>query len=92
VYLAFPAFVMPGRRKLPSAHAISAMSSISKAPGQPRLVMPVLSGTGITCVLVMIAGFWHKGDPAAVRQIAGAALYLVSVLILAGCHVPHYSR
>jgi len=54
--------------------------------------MPVLSGTGIACVLVMIAGFWHKGDPAAVRQIAGAALYLVSVLILAGCHVPHYSR
>jgi len=38
--------------------------------------MPVLSGTGIGRVLVMIAGFWHKGGPAAVRQIAGAALYL----------------
>jgi hypothetical protein len=49
----------------------------------------VLFGTGIVCVRVMIAGFRHKGDPAAVWQIAGAALYLVSVLILAGYHVPH---
>jgi uncharacterized membrane protein len=89
VYPAFPAFVMPGPRKLPPAHAISAMSSTSKAaPGSP-LLMLVPSGTGIVCVLVMIAGFAHKGDPAAVRQIAGAALYLISVLILAGYHVPH---
>src|SRR2546430_2666448 len=36
VYLPFPAVVMPGRRKLPPAHATSAMSSISKDPRQPR--------------------------------------------------------
>src|SRR5689334_11845619 len=48
--------------------------------------MLVLSGTGIVCVLVVIAGFQHKGGPAAVWQIAGA-LYLVSVLILVGCHL-----
>lgn len=36
----------------------------------------------------MIAGFQHKGGPAAVWQIAGTALYLVSVLILVGYHVP----
>jgi uncharacterized membrane protein len=62
VYLAFSTFVMPGLRKLPPAHAISAMSSINKAaPSNPPLML-VLFGTGIVCVLVMIAGFQHKGD------------------------------
>jgi uncharacterized membrane protein len=69
VYLAFPAFVVPGRRKLPLAHAISVMSSISKAPRAAPLVMPVLSGAGIVCVLVMIAVFWHKGGPAPPWQV-----------------------
>jgi uncharacterized membrane protein len=76
VYLAFPAFVMPGLRKLPPAHAISAMSSTSKAaPGNP-LLMLVLSGTGIVCVLVMIAGFQHKGDPAAALQMERESVLL----------------
>jgi len=87
-YLAFSTFVMPGLRKLPPAHAISAMNSINKAAPSNPLLMLVLFGTGIVCVLVMIAGFQHKGDPAAVWQIAGAALYLVSALILVGYHVP----
>src|SRR5258706_464510 len=79
---------MPGLRKLPPAHAISAMNSINMAaPSNPQLML-VLFGTGIVCVLVMIAGLQHKGDPAAVWQIAGAALYLVSVLILVGYQVP----
>ena len=47
MYLAFSAFVTPGLRKLPPAHAISAMNSINKAaPGNP-LLMPVPFGTGI---------------------------------------------
>jgi uncharacterized membrane protein len=65
------------------------MSSINKAaPGNP-LLMLVLFGTGIVCAPLMIAGFRHRDDPAAVWQIAGAGLYLVSVLILVGYHVPH---
>jgi uncharacterized membrane protein len=56
VYLAFSTFVMPGLRKLPPAHAISAMNSINKAaPSNPLLTL-VLFGTGIVCVLVRIAG------------------------------------
>jgi uncharacterized membrane protein len=50
VYLAFSTFVMPGLRKLPPAHAISAMNSINKAaPSNPLLTL-VLFGTGIVCV------------------------------------------
>ena len=40
LYLAFSTFVMPGLRKLPPAHAISAMSSINKAaPSNPLLIL-----------------------------------------------------
>lgn len=47
VYLAFSTVAMPGPRKLPPAHAISAMNSINKAaPGNP-LLMLVPFGTGI---------------------------------------------
>lgn len=89
VYFAFSTFVMPGLRKQPAPHAISALQSINKAAPSSPLLMLVLFGTGIVCVLLMIAGFQHGGDPAAVWQIVGAALYLVSVLILVGYHIPH---
>ena len=47
VNLAFTTVLTPGLRKLPSAHAISAMNSIDKAaPGNP-LLMLVPFGTGI---------------------------------------------
>jgi uncharacterized membrane protein len=89
VYLAFSTFVMPGLRKLPHSQAISSMNAINKAAPSNPLLMLVLFGTGIVCVLLMISGFQHRGDPAAVWQIVGAALYLISVLILVGYHVPH---
>ena len=89
VYLAFSTFVMPGLRKQSPSHAISAMNSINKAAPSNPLLMLVLFGTGIVCVLLMITGLQHRGQPAAGWQIAGAALYLVSVLILVGYHVPH---
>lgn len=89
VYLAFSTFVMPGLRKQPPVHAISAMNSINKAAPSNPLLMLVLFGTGIMCVLLIIARFQHRGDSAAGWQIAGAVLYLLSVLILVGYHVPH---
>jgi uncharacterized membrane protein len=89
VYLAFSTFVMPGLRKQSPSHAISTMNSINKAAPSNPLLMLVLFGTGIVCVLLMITGLQHRDHPAAGWQIAGAALYLVSVLILVGYHVPH---
>jgi uncharacterized membrane protein len=89
VYLAFSTFVMPGLRRTSHSQAISAMSAINKAAPANPLLMVVLFGTGIVCVLLLIAGVRHRDDPAAVWQIVGAALYLVSVLILVGYHIPH---
>jgi uncharacterized membrane protein len=89
VSLAFSTFVMPGLRKVSHSQAISAFNGINKAAPQSPLLMLVLFGTGIVCVLLMISGFQHRDDPAAVWQLVGAALYLVSVLILVGYHIPH---
>jgi len=89
VYFAFSTLVIGGIRKLTSAQAISAMQAINKAAPANPLLMLVLFGTGIVCVLLLIAGFQHRHDPAAIWQIVGAALYLVSVLILVGYHIPH---
>jgi uncharacterized membrane protein len=88
VYLAFSTFVMPGLRKLSPSNAISAMNSINKAAPSNPLLMLVLFGTGIVCVLLMITGFQRR-DTVAVWQIVGAALYLISLLVLVGYHVPH---
>jgi uncharacterized membrane protein len=51
--------------------------------------MLALFGTAILCILLVIAGFRHREDSAAVWQLTGCALYLVSVLITVMYHVPH---
>jgi uncharacterized membrane protein len=89
VYFAFATFVMPGLRRVSHSQAISAMNGINKsAPASPVLML-ALFGTGIVCVLLMISGFRSLDDPKAVWVIAGAALYIVSVLITVMYHVPH---
>lgn len=91
VYLAFSTFIMPGLRTLPAPRAITAMNSINRAAPSNPVLMLLLFGTGVLCVLVMIAGFRQHGTVGA-WQIAGAVLYLASVLILVGYHVPHNNQ
>jgi uncharacterized membrane protein len=88
VYFAFSTFVMTALRRLAPAQAISAMNSINKAAPNP-LFMLTLFGTAIVCILLVIAGLRHRDDSAAVWQLTGCALYLVSVLITVMYHVPH---
>jgi uncharacterized membrane protein len=89
VYLAFSTLVMGGIRRLTPSQAISAMNGINKAAPANPLLMLVLFGTGVVCVLLMISGFRHRDDPAAAWQIAGAALFLIGMLITIMYHVPH---
>jgi len=63
------------------------MNAINKAAPNP-LFMLVLFGTAIVCVLLAISGCRHRGDPAALWQLVGCALYLVSVLVTVAYHVP----
>jgi uncharacterized membrane protein len=89
VYFAFSTLVMGGIRRLTPSQAIGAMNGINKAAPASPLLMLVLFGTGVVCVLLMIAGFQHRDDPAAVWQIVGAALFLIGMLITIMYHVPH---
>lgn len=89
VYFAFSTFLVPALRKLSADRSISAMNAINRAaPGSP-LFMLALFGTGFACLWLAILSLRHRGDPAAAWLIAGAALYLLSVLITVGYHVPH---
>jgi uncharacterized membrane protein len=88
VYFAFSTFVMTALRRLSHSQAITAMNAINKAAPNP-LFMLALFGTGIICILLMISGFQHRDDPAAAWQIAGSALYLLSVLVTVTYHIPH---
>lgn len=92
VYFAFATFVMPGLRRVSHSQAISAMNGINKSAPASPLLMLALFGTGIVCVLLMISGSRNLDDPKAVWVIAGAALYIVSVLITVMYHVPHNDR
>lgn len=89
VYFAFATFVMPGLRKLSSGSAISAFNGINKAAPASPLFMLLLFGTGIVSVLVMIWGFQHRDNPAAVWLLVGAGLYILSLLVTMMYHVPH---
>ena len=89
VYLAFSTLVMSGIHRLTPSQAISAMNGISKAAPANPLLMLVLFGTGIVCVLLIISGFQHRDNPAAVWQIVGVALFLIGMLITIMYHIPH---
>jgi uncharacterized membrane protein len=89
VYLAFSTLVMSGIRRLSPSQAIGAMNGINRAAPASPLLMLVLFGTGVVCVLLMISGFQHRDDPGAVWQIAGAALFLIGMLITIMYHIPH---
>jgi uncharacterized membrane protein len=89
VYLAFSTFIMPGLRRTAPSQAISAFNGINKAAPASPLLMLVLFGTGVACVLLLISGFLHRGEPAATWQLVGAALYLISVIVTIAYHIPH---
>ena len=89
VYFAFSTLVMGGIRRLSPSQAIGAMQGINKAAPASPLLMLVLFGTGVVCVLLMISGFQHRDAPGAAWQIAGAALFLIGMLITIIYHIPH---
>jgi uncharacterized membrane protein len=89
VYFAFSTFIMPGLRRTSHAQAISAMNGINKAAPASPLLMLVLFGTGAVCILLLISSFRHRVDPAAMWQIVGCALYLISLVVTVVYHIPH---
>lgn len=87
-YFAFSTFVMPGLRRLRPEQGLVAMQAINKAAPTPLLVL-ALVGTGLVSLVLGVSALRRLDEPAAGWQLAGAGLYLVSLLITIGYHIPH---
>ena len=88
VFFAFSTFIMLALRRMPDAQGIRAMQEINKAAPAP-LFMLVLFGTALLCVVLGVSAVRRWGEPAAAWQLAGAALYMICVILTMAYHVPH---
>ena len=87
VFFAFSTFVMPAIRRRPAPAAIAVMQEINLAAPNP-LFMLALLGTALTSVGVAVTAVVDLGEPFAPFALAGAALYLVTIVLTATYHVP----
>jgi uncharacterized membrane protein len=81
VFFAFSAFVMPALDRLQTAQSIRAMQSLNKLAVTPPLMI-VLFGTALVAVVLGVGAVREWGQPAAPWVLAGAALYVVGVIIV----------
>jgi uncharacterized membrane protein len=80
VFFAFSTFVMPALGRLPAAQGTAAMQSINVMAPTP-VFMTALFGTGLVCVLAVIAALGADEEVQAGWVLAGAALYVLGNLI-----------
>jgi uncharacterized membrane protein len=87
-FFAFSTTVMNALNRLPASQGMAAMQSINVVVINP-LVMSALFGTGVACVVLVIAAFVEWGETYAAYLLVGGLLYLAGVVLLTiGYHVP----
>ena len=86
VFLAFSSFVMTGLGRAPAPVGVRAMQEINRAAPNP-VFMLTLFGTALLAVGLAVAALIGRG-PGWGLVVAGAATYLVCVLLTIGYHVP----
>ncbi len=86
VFLAFSSFVMTGLGRAPAAVGVRAMQEINRAAPNP-VFMLTLFGTAVLAVGLAVAAVVGRG-PGWGLVVAGAAAYLVCVVLTIGYHVP----
>jgi uncharacterized membrane protein len=87
VFFAFSTFVMQALRRLPDDEGLAAMRAINKAAPTP-LFMLALFGTAVLCLVLGVIAVRHLDEPWAAYLVAGAALYLVAIVLTVAYHVP----
>lgn len=91
VYLTFSTFTMNGLRRLPASQGAAAMQAINvEAPTAP--FMSVFFGTALVSLAVAVLAVIDFEPPSSSMAIAGAALYLSSIVITGAYNVPLNDR
>ncbi len=88
VFFAFSTFVMPALRRLPAPRGIEAMQAVNRAAPASPLFMVALLGTALVCLAVAVPALADPGGAGAIHRAVGSALYLATVVVTAGYHVP----
>jgi uncharacterized membrane protein len=81
VFFGFSTFVMKALGKLPPPQGIAAMQSINVVVINPWFMTAFL-GTGLVCVVVLIASLLRWQDPVTPYLLAGSVLYLVGTVLV----------
>ena len=78
---AFSTAVMPAFDDLAPSAAIAAMQSINRSIVNPVFLL-VLLGTALACIALVVWSIRAWGQPGARLVLAGAALYLVGMMVV----------
>jgi uncharacterized membrane protein len=88
VFFTFSNFVMPALAKLPAEQGTAAMQSMN-IEAINRWFMAALFGTGAACLVLVVLSFRSAADPRACVRLAGAAVYVLGIIVVtAACSVP----
>jgi uncharacterized membrane protein len=89
VFFAFSTFVMPALRRLPPTDGLTAMQAMNRAAPASGLFMAALGGTALVSLGLAANATTHLDEAHARYELVGAALFLSSIAITGGYHVPH---
>ena len=87
VFFVFSDFTMRALRRLPARDGLAAMQAINRAAPSP-LFMGLLFGTAAASVALGVKALADRDDPGAGQVVVGALLYLTSIGLTIGYHVP----
>ena len=88
VFMAFSTAVMTALGRLPPAHGVAAMQSISLVIVNAWFLTPFF-GTAAACLVITAAALVQGHQPGAAYPLAGSGLYLGGVLLVtAAANVP----
>jgi uncharacterized membrane protein len=87
VFFVFSDFTMRALRRLPPRLGLTAMQAINRAAPSP-LFMGLLLGTAAASAVLGVKALADRDDPGAGRVVVGALLYLTSIGLTIGYHVP----
>src|SRR5262245_39770494 len=84
---AFSTFVMRALGRLPASQGVAAMQAINLAAPSP-MFMVALMGTAAVCVVLAVWALVSWRETGSVSVLAASILYLVTIAMTAGFHIP----